>query len=678
MNPLNLVIEDPEIRQQRIETDVLFPININDSAVNGAPFARFVLKNRGFLSPDSRLILPATVASTSYQYAPTGGVFALVKNATMRVGDVVVSQCNDINLLMAQMNQLRPLEHRERIDRPLHGVLSSFESCSGSDGQLGNQPIDSEKLIGQHRTKGDEPHTAVQFREPGGNVYYQKTNEHPAYRLTNNTTHSSVNDRMGTPEFSISLSQLFPGFMGANLELPVSLISPDQRIEIELEFSDDGAWGRNDRVILEGTEEVAGALAENVAGAATSITAGGANYTVGDILSVGGAGTKGVIEVVTVGAGAVTAYKVINCGSGYAAAGGVATTNLEVTNAGAAGCTLNLAAAGALSAQWDLSLYDTVNPNQKCVIDTTNVRMLVDYIFYEDGKQERVAAEMMGENGLLMPYSVFRTIKTTLVNAEDSLLPAGGTKVGIAEGSSNTKQHTRQIGLANETVRQLTMCNYPNGTNPTIGKFPGMSAKHPLLLNYCSMDSMVENNGRTHQFTINSIPYYPSPIDHSQHAYALHGEAFGNGLYVPLANYTGWCAAKQDDNEATIGQSSQPGFSTLASNISAAGVATPRFELNKRKCGMANAKVRGQPNYWMNGMASYKGASFKLGRGNVMGNGIKVGATPMVVDLEFKTTRDNLLEPPFHSRNQELCVFAECERMFSLKNGFVSVSGASF
>lgn len=679
MNPLNLVIEDPEIRQQRIETDVLFPININDSAVSGAPFARFVLKNRGFLSPDSRLILPCTVPSTSYQYSPTGGVFCLVKTATLRVGDVVVSQCNDINLLMAQMNQLRALEHRELIDRPLHGVLSSFESCSGSDGQLGNQPIDSEKLIGQHRTKGDEPHTAVQFREPGGNVYYQQTNEHPAYRLTSSTTHSSVNNVMGTPEFSISLSQLFPGFMGANLQLPVSLISADQRIEIELEFSDDGAWGRNDRVILEGTEEVAGALAETAPGASTAITAAGGNYTAGDRLSVGGAGTKGVIQIVAVGGGgAVTSYKVINCGSGYAVAAGVATTNLEVTNAAAAGLTLDLSIPAALSAQWDLSLYDTVETGQKAVIDTQNVRMLVDYIFYEDGTEERVAAEMMGENGLLMPYSVFNTIKSTLVNGEDSTLAAGGTKTGIAEGSSNTKQHTRQIGMANQTVRQITMCNYPNGTNPTIGRFPGMSAKHPLLLNYCSMDSMVQNKGKTHQLTINSVPYYPSPIDHSQHAYHLHGQCFGTSLYVPLSNYTGFCAAKQDDNEATIGASSQPGFSTLDSNVSAAGVATPRFELNKRKCGMANAKVRGQPNYWMNGMASYRGASFKLGSGNVMGNGIKVGSTPMVVDLEFKTTADNLLEPAFHSRNQELCVFAECERMFSLRNGFVSVSGASF
>ena len=51
-NPLNLIIADPEIRQQRIETDVLYPMNISDNAVGGQPYARFTLKNRGFLSPD--------------------------------------------------------------------------------------------------------------------------------------------------------------------------------------------------------------------------------------------------------------------------------------------------------------------------------------------------------------------------------------------------------------------------------------------------------------------------------------------------------------------------------------------------------------------------------------------------------------------------------------------------
>ena len=174
-NPLNLVIADPEIRQQRIETDVLYPMNINDNAVGGQPFCRFTLKNRGFLSPDSRLILPATVASTSYQYAPTGGVFSLIKRATLRIGAIVVQQVEDVNLLMSQMNLMRNLEHREQVDRPLHGVLSSFQSCSGSNGTAGNAKIDAERLMGQHRSVGDHPHKAEQYREISGNIYYMDT-----------------------------------------------------------------------------------------------------------------------------------------------------------------------------------------------------------------------------------------------------------------------------------------------------------------------------------------------------------------------------------------------------------------------------------------------------------------------------------------------------------------------
>ena len=58
MNPLNLKIQDNEIRQQRIETDVLYPIHIADGKTGGS--CRFVLKHRGFLDPDSRIILPAT------------------------------------------------------------------------------------------------------------------------------------------------------------------------------------------------------------------------------------------------------------------------------------------------------------------------------------------------------------------------------------------------------------------------------------------------------------------------------------------------------------------------------------------------------------------------------------------------------------------------------------------
>jgi hypothetical protein len=138
--------------------------------------------------------------------------------------------------------------------------------------------------------------------------------------------------------------------------------------------------------------------------------------------------------------------------------------------------------------------------------------------------------------------------------------------------------------------------------------------------------------------------------------------------------FSGWCAAKQDDNQGLTSNSEQPGFSTLTTNTSASA----RYELNVRKCGMANAKVKGHNCNWMNGFASFRGQSFKLGYGNVSGNGVKVGATPVVLDLTHRSTRDAALEPAFHTRNMELVVFAEVERLFSLKNGYVSVSGASF
>ena len=662
-NPLNLVIADPEIRQQRIETDVLYPMNINDNAVGGQPFCRFTLKNRGFLSPDSRLILPATVASTSYQYAPTGGVFSLIKRATLRIGAIVVQQVEDVNLLMTQMNLMRNLEHREQVDRPLHGVLSSFQSCSGSDGQAGNNVVDAEKLMGQHRSVGDNPHVASQYREIGGNVYYMDTEEHPAYRLTSNTTHSSANDVMGTPEYSISLSQIFVGWMGNQLELPVSLINPDQKIEIELEFTQDGAWGTNERVIIEGNETAG----QNGLNSGCALNAGGLNYAAGDVCGVGHLNGKVKVLTVNPANGAVLTFEVIDCGTGYAGGGAAAETTQVITGAGDGNFTINTTAG--LSSQFHQSLFNTVNANQKCVIDTNNVRLLCDYIFYEDGREQQVAAQMMSQSGLVMPYTQFRTIKSTVAANADS-----GNTVNIAEGSSSLLEFTRQIGLANEIVRQVSYQMYPVGTNPDAWKNGGLAATNPLLLNYCSMDSMVEKNGRSFQWTINSVPYNPSPIDHSQHMYQLHSEAFGSVLYLPLSMYSGWCAAKQDDNLSNARESTQPGFSILAS----LNIATPRYELNKRKCGMANAKVRGHSNQMMNGFGAYRGQSFKLGLGNVSGNGIKVGSTPVVLDIKHALSRDRDTEAPFHSRDMELVVFAECERLFNLKNGYVSVSGASF
>ena len=56
-----------------------------------------------------------------------------------------------------------------------------------------------------------------------------------------------------------------------------------------------------------------------------------------------------------------------------------------------------------------------------------------------------------------------------------------------------------------------------------------------------------------------------------------------------------------------------------------------------------------------------------------MGNGISVGSVPVVLDLTH-----NFVKEDYFNRNLKLNLWAEVERQFVIKNGFVSVSGASF
>tara|TARA_R100001594_G_scaffold145382_1_gene195489 strand:- start:929 stop:2902 length:1974 start_codon:yes stop_codon:yes gene_type:complete len=657
MNPLNLRIQDNEIRQQRIETDVVYPIHIQDGTSNGR--CRFTLKHRGMLDPDSRIILPATTNNAYYQYAPTGGVFSLIKSATLRVGAVVVAQTENLHLLMAKMNLLRPLEHREGIDRPLHGVLSSWESGSGSKNIEGNTALEGatvETLAGQMRIKSDLPYLRESYNRPVNANMYVNTQEHPAYTLQGGAS--------STPEFMVSLQQLFPGFMGQNLELPVELINPNDNIEIELEFTDDGSWGSNDRAILTGSASLAGGIATISMG-----TTAGAGYAVGDRLSVTHDGASGgVVEVTAInGANGVTQFKVINAGKAYETGNNKATVALSGSGANA---TIDI---DSISSQWTLQDYDTHAAGQKIPIDTTNVRLLADYIFYEDGKPEMIAKQMMSEQGLAMTYTQFRNVNTTL--------NAGITnQTDIADGAKEEKEFTRQVGLANEVVRQMSWQLNATGNMPNDGVRPGQSAKNILLLDYCSQGSLVEG-GMKHQVTVNSVPYYPSNIDHEQHSYVLHKECFGAPLYVPLGMYNGAVNCKQRDDVTDAENSVQPGFSAIrytgaaySEAITGALSGSRRYAIDYRKAGIANQLCKGleqQANIC--GRGAYRGISFKLGKGNVPGNGIAVGNTPVVLDLTH-----NFVKEAGFNRNLKLNLWAEVERQFVLKNGFVSVSGASF
>ena len=382
-------------------------------------------------------------------------------------------------------------------------------------------------------------------------------------------------------------------------------------------------------------------------------------FTVGSLIELSGAPGTGLARVLTVtGGGAPNAVDLLD-GQDWSGAGPFA---VRMQSDNAVTCDLSNAVAYAnfvdpvsCGTGADLSLYDQVaSPSTgKINIVTDSVRLATDLIFYEDGRAERDAKEMM-TSGINMVYTEFRNVKTTLVQEE----PA-------SYGTANEAEHVRLIGFSNEVLRSLLMSHYPTGTqNSTDFENYNVSKINPLLLKYCSRDSLAED-GIALQIVINSVPRFPSPINFNPHFYVELADVFNTPFYIPHGMYNGATSAKQRDNQSTTTASSQPGFSTPESSSEA----TLQYELNDRKAGMSNQSFMGINQKYLRGMGKYMGVDLKKMVGNFKGNGVMIGSQAVEIDLNYKSTKN-----PYYAGQGELCVFGEVERIFQLSKGKVFVT----
>lgn len=239
--PQSLVLaENIENKQMRIETVSIFPRTINDNSESGG-VASFILPNKnGYLSADSRIVLPAVSVNKAYQYPPNVGVFSLIETATLRTSSSgALAQVSNAGHIYADLNQMRDPEMKRNIDSQIHGINFVFETCSGS--KMDSNPNSTEVLPGQYRLVMDE---------------YKS--ENPSHRVKGrencipNMMDGEQNLVLGTsyddtPEYSISLGDLFPGLFKIDRQFPLPLIS--EEVTIDLVFSKNGDWGNNDRAI---------------------------------------------------------------------------------------------------------------------------------------------------------------------------------------------------------------------------------------------------------------------------------------------------------------------------------------------------------------------------------------------------------------------------------------------
>ena len=319
-NPLQIQV-NPEILQQRIETIIIQPRFCNDDSSTGSGGScQFVLPHRGYLSGDSRIILPTTCADSGFQFCPLAGCLSLVSQATLRVGDIVVAQMDQANKFMVMKQLLNHLEKRENVDCMLHGTASSFETCSGGKMDY----LNPEVLPGQYRLVGNDGYNQEVSKIPMkknalGKIVNTQTPE--SYKLK--TFYNDTATEAGTPEYVIELSQLFPGYFGdANLQLPLQLINPDDEVSVELVFTDNSGWENNQRAIILPSEQ----SGDHTGVIAVAIQTAGANFGVAGVDQVNvhqrpnqlGDEILMKIKYDIVGRVPVN-ISVVDCGAGYAA-----------------------------------------------------------------------------------------------------------------------------------------------------------------------------------------------------------------------------------------------------------------------------------------------------------------------------------------------------------------------
>ena len=304
-----------------------------------------------------------------------------------------------------------------------------------------------------------------------------------------------------------------------------------------------------------------------------------------------------------------------------------------------------------------------VSNSQKIKIDTPNVFLQTDIIYYMDGTTQSLQQKMMSPEGLSHTY-------TSFINTTSSI--GKGNDV-TSYGKTDVVSENRLIGLSNSTVRNLMWYVYNSG-NQSNEKFPysGKPKNRLPLLNKYHARSSLAMGGNRYNMNINSIPYYSTEVDDDMRAYTELSKCKGV-FYVNKAQYMGWTACRQLDNQtATMTDavpSKQPGFCDLDD----ATKPTLQYQINPRKAGITNQSYEGVDQSWMNGMACYHGTNFQISSANVMGNGMAVGSTPVDMNLQMTNTYN-----PFYSGSGTLTIFAELERRLLFQNGGVVLQTASF
>jgi len=244
-------------------------------------------------------------------------------------------------------------------------------------------------------------------------------------------------------------------------------------------------------------------------------------------------------------------------------------------------------------------------------------KLHVDLVFYDDPINSETTMERLQKKlnaGTVLPFTDY-----AYVRQEQIAQAAGRQEVNI------------MMGLDNQVVRRIFMAT---PEKPTYGA-PTTSG-NALLGNYASEGSSQNN---TLQVTVNALPVYVSPLD-------TDGK---------IQNQLNQCMPTP--------HKINPAMASYIGQVDGAGaVVNTSQRMTTDTCeGVAMTALCGSSHYY--------GVPLMKSHANSAGQGLRVGRNPVIVNLTD-------LRNATHGAAKEVHCWAECERLLSMKNGMVMVSGA--
>lgn len=185
----------------RMTTEVLEPSTVSTN------YVRFEIPAKGLLQHGSRVILPVSASNLTTTLSAYGGVYGMIKNATLFCDGNTICQTSRANFLMSMRNAWQDQDRREKVGQFVNGSWNAWRYAEQDAPQInGKFELKTVHLDGS--TPGLRP---------------------DRYDIPATTDGSQV-----FPEFSISLKNLFPEFF--ELSLPLFAM---KRVELFIEFADN-------------------------------------------------------------------------------------------------------------------------------------------------------------------------------------------------------------------------------------------------------------------------------------------------------------------------------------------------------------------------------------------------------------------------------------------------------